>query len=95
MVASFATQTLVQCVVLQGVGAQGGNLEAACEAAFDSRGLGIILPVSRGISTAEDPRRAAAEFRDRINAVRVSLYGPQPSGPFFVTCLPFSFGTDH
>lgn len=55
-----------------GVGAQGGDLEAACNAALDSRGLGLVVPVSRGISTAADPGRAAKEFRDRINAARVS-----------------------
>ncbi|CAN0272566.1 unnamed protein product, partial [Laminaria digitata] len=53
-----------------GVGAQGGNLDEACLAALDSRGLGLLVPVSRGISRAEDPRAAATELKDRINAAR-------------------------
>lgn len=55
-----------------GVGAQGGNLDAACEAALDPQGLGLIIPVSRGISREADPGAAAAKFRDMINSARVS-----------------------
>ena len=49
-----------------GVGAQGGELESALKAGLRKDGKGILLPVSRGISRAENPRRAAAEFRDEI-----------------------------
>lgn len=49
-----------------GVGAQGGELESALRAGLRRDGKGILFPVSRGISRAEKPGRAAAEFRDEI-----------------------------
>lgn len=48
-------------------------------AALDSRGLGLLVPVSRGISRAEDPRAAAVELKDRINAARVRGEGKSKS----------------
>eukprot|EP00904_Undaria_pinnatifida_P006187 jgi/Undpi1/2699/HiC_scaffold_14.g06077.m1 len=57
-------------ILAPGVGAQGGNLDEACMAALDSRGLGLLVPVSRGISRSEDPKAAAVELKDRINAAR-------------------------
>ncbi|MEO8899473.1 MAG: orotidine-5'-phosphate decarboxylase [Candidatus Dormibacter sp.] len=59
-------------LLLPGVGAQGGNLEAAVRAGLDAAGGGAVLPVSRGISAAADPRLAARELRDRIAAVRAA-----------------------
>lgn len=53
-----------------GIGAQGGDLEAALEAGLDESGLGIILPISRGISKAENPKEAAEQFQAKINEVR-------------------------
>lgn len=53
-----------------GVGAQGGNLQAALEAGLRSDGLGMLIPVSRGISRAPNPRKAAEELRQAINAIR-------------------------
>lgn len=67
-----------------GVGVQGGDLEETCDAALDSAGLGLILPISRSISRAADPGAMAAEFRDRINAARVSCAFCFS----FVACLP-------
>ncbi|CAN0159221.1 unnamed protein product [Scytosiphon promiscuus] len=58
-------------ILAPGVGAQGGNLDEACSAALDGRGMGLLVPVSRGISTAADPAAEAANYRDRINAARV------------------------
>ncbi|MBP6177122.1 MAG: orotidine-5'-phosphate decarboxylase [Anaerolineales bacterium] len=49
-----------------GVGAQGGELEQALKAGMRKDGKGILLPVSRSIARAADPRRAAAELRDEI-----------------------------
>jgi orotidine 5'-phosphate decarboxylase subfamily 2 len=57
-------------LLLPGVGAQGGGLEAAVAAALDAEGAGAVVPVSRGISAAPDPRAAARQLRDRIAAVR-------------------------
>jgi uridine monophosphate synthetase len=53
-----------------GVGAQGADLEAALRAGLRQDGLGMLVPVSRGISRAADPRQAALELRDAINAAR-------------------------
>ncbi len=53
-----------------GVGAQGGDMEAALKAGLRKDGLGMLMPVSRGISRAADPARAAAELRDQIQEIR-------------------------
>jgi uridine monophosphate synthetase len=58
-----------------GVGAQGGELESALKAGLRKDGKGILLPVSRGISRAEKPGRAAAELRDSILEIRESIIG--------------------
>lgn len=63
-----------------GIGAQGGDLEAALGAGLDSDGRGILLPISRGISKAKDQRLAAEQFREQINAVRARC-GAQPERP--------------
>jgi uridine monophosphate synthetase len=56
-----------------GVGAQGGELESALKAGLRKDGKGILFPVSRGISRAENPRRAAAELRDSMLEIRGSI----------------------
>jgi uridine monophosphate synthetase len=55
-------------VLLPGVGTQGGDLEAALAAGLDEQGSGLIVNASRSIIYAQDPRAAAQELRDRINA---------------------------
>ena len=62
-------------LLLPGVGAQGGDLEAAVSAGLDATGGRIIVPVSRGITGAADPRAAAAELCRRIEAVRAVASG--------------------
>jgi uridine monophosphate synthetase len=57
-------------ILLPGVGAQGGDLEAALAVGLDEQRSGIIVSVSRSIIYAEDPRAAAQELRDWINAAR-------------------------
>jgi uridine monophosphate synthetase len=56
-----------------GVGAQGGELETALKAGLRKDGKGILIPVSRGISRAENPGRAAAELRDSMLEIRSSI----------------------
>jgi len=56
-----------------GVGAQGGELESALTAGLRKDGMGILIPVSRGISRAEKPAKAAAELRDQIVNIKLSL----------------------
>ena len=53
-----------------GVGAQGGELEAALKAGLRKDGKGMLIPVSRGIARAEKPGVAAAELRDEILSIR-------------------------
>jgi uridine monophosphate synthetase len=57
-----------------GVGAQGGELELALKSGLRKDGKGILLPVSRGISRAADPAKAAAELRDEILNVKLRLH---------------------
>jgi len=49
-----------------GVGAQGGELESALKAGLRKDGKGMLIPISRGLSRAENPKLAAAEIRDKI-----------------------------
>jgi uridine monophosphate synthetase len=49
-----------------GVGVQGGELETTLRSGLRSDGKGLLIPVSRAISRAESPARAAAEIRDQI-----------------------------
>ncbi len=58
-----------------GVGAQGGDLEHALKAGLRKDGKGILLPVSRGISRAANPAKAAAELRDAMLEIRESRIG--------------------
>ncbi len=53
-----------------GVGAQGADLERALSAGLRGDGLGVLVPVSRGIARAEDPGGEARVLRDRINQAR-------------------------
>ncbi|HEY9122381.1 MAG TPA: orotidine-5'-phosphate decarboxylase [Brevefilum sp.] len=59
--------------LVPGVGAQGGNLDEALQAGLRLDGLGMIIPVSRSILNAPDPRAAAIELRDAINTFRSSF----------------------
>jgi len=66
-------------ILAPGVGAQGGDLEAAMRAGVRADGLGLLVPVSRAISRADDPRRAA---RDLVAAMRECLTSPRtPTSP--------------
>ena len=53
-----------------GIGAQGGDLEAALAAGLRDDGSGMIVPVSRAIAASGNPRTAASELRGAINACR-------------------------
>ena len=53
-----------------GVGSQGGDLQAAVNAGLREDGLGMLLSISRGISRAQDPAKAARNFREAINKAR-------------------------
>jgi uridine monophosphate synthetase len=57
-------------ILAPGVGAQGGGLEDTLKAGLRPDGLGVIITISRGISRADDPRQAAGNFVNQINAFR-------------------------
>lgn len=54
-----------------GVGAQGGELEITLKSGLRADGKGLLLPISRAISRADNPGRAAAEIRDQILEIRM------------------------
>ena len=56
-----------------GVGAQGGELEAALRAGLRRDGRGMLIPISRGISRAKNPKLAAAEIRDQMLQIKRQL----------------------
>ncbi|MFN8484100.1 MAG: orotidine-5'-phosphate decarboxylase [Anaerolineae bacterium] len=59
-------------ILAPGVGAQGGDLAATLAAGLDGRGGGLLIPVSRGIAQAADPRAAATALRAAVNTARAS-----------------------
>jgi uridine monophosphate synthetase len=56
--------------LVPGIGAQGGDLDAAIAAGLRADSLGMIVNASRAIYHAGDPRAAAIRLRDQINAAR-------------------------
>lgn len=71
-------------ILAPGVGAQGGDLAAALAAGLDERGSGLIVPVSRGIIYAEDPRAAALRLRAQITPSPPHLVIPFHSHPLIL-----------
>ncbi len=65
-------------ILLPGVGAQGGDLAAAVAAGLRADGLGLIVNISRDVLYAADPRQAALDWRDRINAARAGREAIRP-----------------
>ena len=60
-------------ILAPGIGAQGGNLDEAAKAGLNEDGTAMLIPVSRGISRAEDPAAAAKDLSEKINEVRKNL----------------------
>ncbi|MEM7029079.1 MAG: orotidine-5'-phosphate decarboxylase [Chloroflexota bacterium] len=60
-------------ILAPGIGAQGGDLEAALTAGLNSRGEGLIIPVSRGVIYADEPKKAAESLRQNINQARQAI----------------------
>lgn len=60
-------------VLVPGIGAQGGDLEETLAAGLTKEGSGLIISASRSVTYAADPRGAASQLRDRINAGRGRL----------------------
>lgn len=60
-------------ILAPGVGAQGGDLEAALRAGLRQDGLGLLIPVSRSISQRADPHAAAGELHRIIEQHRQQI----------------------
>jgi uridine monophosphate synthetase len=56
-----------------GVGTQGGELESTLKAGLRADGKGVLLPISRGISRSDDPRKTVLEMRDSMLEIRSSI----------------------
>jgi len=57
-------------ILVPGVGAQGGDLEATLKAGLNKKGKGLIINSSRGIIFSKNPRQEAKNLRERINRFR-------------------------
>lgn len=57
-------------LLVPGIGAQGGELEAVVRGSVNGAGLGLIINASRSIITATAPSEAARDLRDAINRFR-------------------------
>ena len=79
-------------ILAPGVGAQGGDLQAALGAGLRPDGLGMLIPVSRLIGRATDPGRIAADLRLAINQERQALAGSAANrrADLAETRLPFA-----
>jgi uridine monophosphate synthetase len=67
-------------ILCPGVGAQGGDVEAAVAAGLDADGAGLLINVSRAIMEASDPGEAARKWRDTMNEARARHAATQASG---------------
>lgn len=62
-------------ILAPGLGAQRADLEQAIRAGLRADGLGLLLPVSRSIGRAPNPRQAALNLREAINRARTDFMG--------------------
>lgn len=56
-------------LLVPGIGAQGGDLEAVLEVGLNSQSQGLIINSSRSIIFSENPGQAAAKLKQQINCV--------------------------
>ncbi|EKE14665.1 MAG: hypothetical protein ACD_12C00352G0001 [uncultured bacterium] len=56
-------------ILVPGIGAQGGDLEATLKAGLNSKKQGLMINSSRGIIFAENPRDEAMKLRNSINKI--------------------------
>ena len=68
-------------ILAPGVGAQGGDLEAALSAGLRADGLGLLIPVSRQISRAADPHQAALDLVEAMRQPRHAALAPESLVP--------------
>jgi len=56
-------------ILVPGIGAQGGDLEATLKNGLNSKKQGLIINSSRGIIFAEDPKAAAQDLHQKIQSL--------------------------
>lgn len=61
-------------LLVPGIGAQGGDLQASVAAGLDAQGKGLLIAASRSILFEDDPASAARTLRDEINAAREAAH---------------------
>ena len=61
-------------LLVPGIGAQGGDLDAALAAGLRADGLGMLISATRGVTQSDNPRSAAQELRDQINRARTKQH---------------------
>jgi orotidine-5'-phosphate decarboxylase len=57
-------------LLVPGIGAQGGDVEAVMAAGLDRAGGGLLVNAARSILYADDPAAAARDLRDSMNRAR-------------------------
>ena len=62
-----------------GIGAQGGDLDAALKAGLRADGFGVLVAATRSVTQADDPRQAAALIREGINTARAQSLAAKDS----------------
>jgi len=65
-------------LLVPGVGAQGGDLKAVCDAAI-TKDCGLLVNVSRSIMYAEDVRAAAKHYRQQMEEILDTVMPPSPA----------------
>lgn len=60
-------------LLIPGIGAQGGDLEAVIQQGADSQGGGMIISSSRSVIYAEEPGSVARDLNDQINRYRATV----------------------
>ena len=60
-------------ILAPGIGAQGGDLEAALASGLRADGLGVLVATTRSVTQDDDPRQAAADIRAQISTAQAKL----------------------
>jgi uridine monophosphate synthetase len=63
-------------ILAPGVGPQGADPKAALEAGLRADSLGMLIPVSRSLAAASDPKEIAVRLNEGINHIRASSTFP-------------------
>jgi len=81
-------------IMAPGVGIPGQDLNNALQAGLRSDGLGMMIPVSRAICHAADPRQAAIELRDAVRGFQRIPAGAEAAAPAEPRYFPANLADD-